>query len=450
LKKKLLLVPALLLACLLTFGGGLSVNAAEPDFSKPYDVSITFNKDTATEKNFAWLTKNLGVGQAVVVVQEVGGGPQKVFTGSQEIVSGRQNYYIDPVFFNNPGNIAPFKVSKVTVTGLKPDTRYEYYCGDGTPENRSEKSYFVTGVAAGSFTFLFMSDPQSASDSQFELWKRCSERAYATFPDSKFVMLAGDLVDKGSSEIQWDKFFTYGGNVLSRLTVAAAIGNHEADYGHNTFSKHFNFPGNGRGLPDYVYSFDMGNARFLVLSTEKTIAELTSSDENVRKQANQFLDSQIEWLKSEVLNNPKKWNIVMFHKGIYSGGRYANTNETLSYRNKFAPVFDELSIDVVLQGHNHTFDRAFLYGGKTAGGINAFSQSAVKGSGTLYLTVNTAGPKFYEESAVAPVYLLKHSQPRTQLYAGITVSENYIKFDTYAVISPGSDTLFDTFTLYKL
>jgi len=450
LKNKVLILCVLLALCFFVFDSDYSASAESSNPLKPYDISVAFSKDTATEKNFTWFTKNLERSQAVVVIREAGGGQQRVFTGSSEIASGRQNYYIDPMYFNSPGNIIRFKVNRVTATGLKPNTRYEYYCGDGITEHWSETSYFDTGTVSGSFSFLFMSDPQAASDSQFELWRKCSERALAAYPEAKFIALTGDLVDRGSSESQWDKFFTYGNSVMSRLTVAAAIGNHETDYGQNSFGKHFYFSGNDYYLPDYVYSFDMGNARFMALSTEKTFDELTSSDENIRRQATQFLHSQIDWLKNETLKNPKKWNIVMLHKGIYSGGRYANTKETLLYRNMLAPVFDELSIDAVLQGHNHTFDRAFLYEGKTVAGVTAEAQSAVKTKGTVYLTVNTAGSKFYVESAVKPSYLLKHAQPQTQLFAGITVSDNYMKFDTYAVSDAGGNILYDTFTLYKL
>ena len=448
-KKKLLTLCILLVFCFVPFGFDSNANEAYQNISAPYNISVTFSDNAATEKNFTWFTDSLDKNQAVVVVREAGGGPEQVFTGIGEIASGRRNYYVDPMLFDNPGNIVSFKVNKVTATGLKPNTRYEYYCGDGRSGNWSGTSYFDTGTETCGFTFLFMSDPQAATNQHFELWKNCSDRALAAFPEAKFAALAGDLVDRGSSEVQWDKFFSYGSDILSRLTVVPAIGNHETDYGPNSFGKHFNFPENAYGLPDYVYSFDMGDVRFMVLSTEKAYDELAAGDEYIRRQAIQFIYSQIDWLKNETLTNPKKWNIVMFHKGIYSSGRYANSNATLLYRNMLAPVFDELSIDVVLQGHNHTFDRAFLYEGKTVPGVSGESKSAVKTKGTLYLTVNTAGPKFYYESAVKPAYLLKHAQPQTQMYAGITVSENYIKVDTYAVAETGSDTLFDTFTLYK-
>ena len=426
-----------------------AVYPSPPYPDKPKDIAITFTNDTLTEKSFTWVTSGTSNSHAFVVVWEADGGVQRLFSGSTETVTGRRDYYVAPTLFNSPDNVFRFKVNRVTVTGLKPNTGYRYICGDGAAENWSGEHYFDTAIESGGFSFIYMTDPQCAVNSQFELWKKCSERAYATFPDAKFIAIAGDLVDRGSSENLWDKFFYYGDTVLSNLTVVPAVGNHETDTGPHNFSKHFSFPQTSHGLPDYVYSFDFGNLHFMVLSTEKTYAQLTSKNESIRTEANGFLDAQINWMREEVSISQKKWNVVMLHKGIYSGGGYASSAETLFYRNKLAPVFDELSIDAVLQGHNHTFDRAYLYDGKSVSGVAAESLSAAKGRGTLYLTANSAGPKFYPQSNPKPTYLLKHSQPDTQLYTGVTVTDNYMKFDTYTVTDREDGSLFDTFTVYK-
>jgi len=438
------------IAVMLAMAASIGVyNADAYGVDKPYDIAVTFAGDAQTEKNITWVSKDLSPTQAIVVVREAGSGSQRLFTGGTEIVTGRRDYFADKTLYNGANNLFQYKVNKVTVTGLKPDTRYQYFCGDGNSDNWSDTHTFDTGTAAGDFTFLYMTDPQSATNGQFEIWGKCIDRAYSAFPDAKFLAIAGDLTDRGGTESYWDRFFSYGDKALPNLTIAPAIGNHETDTGPNTFDKHFDFSGNAYGLPGYVYSFDYGDAHFMVLSTEKTYAELNSKDDRIRTLANKFLDDQIAWLRDEVANSHKKWNIVMFHKGLYSGGGHAYSAETLFYRNKFAPVFDELSIDAVLQGHNHTFDRTFLYGGKIVPGVTPESASAVKTSGTVYITANSAGPKFYDASKVKPAYLLKHSQPETQLYTAVTVTGDYLRFDTYAVTVRENDMLYDTFTLYK-
>ena len=49
------------------------------------------------------------------------------------------------------------------------------------------------------------------------------------------------------------------------------------------------------------------------------------------------------------------WIIVMFHKPFYS----SLTSHIQEYimREKYQPVFDKYGVDIVLQGHNHLYDR---------------------------------------------------------------------------------------------
>jgi len=407
--------------------------ANAPGSNKPIDISITFAGNTATEKSFAWITKSNEPAPAVVVVWETDSLPI-TFTGKSEILSGR-------------------RVNKVTATGLKPNTKYMYRCGDGNSANWSDTFTFVTGFDkedGTTFSFLYMTDAQCATDQQFELWQKCAKHAYAAFPNAKFVAVTGDLTDRGSDEELWDKFFYYGRNLLSYVTVVPAIGNHETDMGPGYFEDHFFFSGNHAGLPDYVYSFDYGEAHFMVLSTEKKYSDFTSADQSVVDEAYQFLDSQLNWLRYEVTKSKKKWNIVLIHKAIYTNGKYVNSEATHFYRSKLAPVFDELSIDAVLQGHNHVFDRGFIYRGNPVFGLIPSQTAVNKEQGTLYLTNNTSGAKFYEiVKGFNNPLLLKSAQPHVQLYTGVTVSEPYIRFETYTVSDQGPDILYDTFTIYK-
>jgi hypothetical protein len=54
-------------------------------------------------------------------------------------------------------------------------------------------------------------------------------------------------------------------------------------------------------------------------------------------------------------NSSIDWIIVMFHKPIYS----SLTSHMQEYimRDKYQPIFDRYEVDIVLQGHNHFYDR---------------------------------------------------------------------------------------------
>jgi hypothetical protein len=381
---------------------------------KPYNVAITFANDTASEKSFTWYTKSAKALPTVLHVWEQGGIPIS-FNGTSE----------------RAGNV---NIHKATATGLKPGTSYFYRCDDG------EVGIFETGIIEEDFSFLYMTDPQSASESNFKRWQRTVCQAVGRMPDAAFFIVSGDLVDKGSSEDLWNQFFQYGKRLTNTKTIVPAIGNHDADKGFTAFKSHFSFPKNEAGLPDFVYSFDYGNARFMVLSTQFTPT----------KSARDFLNKQAEWLRNEVSANPKKWNIVVFHKSIYPSGPYYGKSDIAMIRDAWASVFDELDIDAVLSGHDHTFTKAFLYGGKTVDSVNKDTISFQKGKGTFYLIANSAGSKFYDVAGGATFpHLLRYAQPKKQMFTCVSVTEDSLKFETYAVKNDDENYLFDTLEIHK-
>ncbi len=393
---------------------------------QPIDISVTFSNNSSIGRNINWITKGSDLTATVLKVWDK--------TNTVQVINGdsvmKYGYQI-----NDQGETTEvqYVTHRVSVTGLKADTKYYYQCGDGSPENWSNVRSFVTETTKGNYSFLYMTDPQGSTADRFWAWQRTSEHAAQRFPNAKFVVLAGDMVAQGGAENQWDSFFQSGNMLASTYTLAPVIGNHDGNPSPNSFSSHFYFPQNPNpALPNYMYSFNCGDVHFMMLSTETA------------------LDDQIGWLREEVRNSKKKWNIVVLHKGPYSVGLHYNNQESTAIRSKLVPVFDELSIDAVLQGHDHVFTRAFLYQGQTAGALDAGSQAVHKGQGTLYLLNNTAGGKFHDLAA-GPYFFnpLKYGQPYKPMYTGVTVSNKALTFETFMISDTGADELYDVFTIYK-
>ena len=58
-----------------------------------------------------------------------------------------------------------------------------------------------------------------------------------------------------------------------------------------------------------------------------------------------------------------KWRIVTIHQDIYGSGLDHSDTDGMILRTQLTPVFDANDIDVVLQGHDHTYSRSkMLYG----------------------------------------------------------------------------------------
>ena len=139
--------------------------------------------------------------------------------------------------------------------------------------------------AAQGFSFIFMGDSQADPETgDYTAWGKLLKQAAQDESKPAFIMISGDLVNDGNDQEEWDAFFAAGGEVLERLKLYPAMGNHD-----NTelFKANFDLPNNGpEGKEGAFYSFDYGDAHFTVM------------DSNVMGAAN---PEDIEWLKRTYL-----------------------------------------------------------------------------------------------------------------------------------------------------
>lgn len=85
-------------------------------------------------------------------------------------------------------------------------------------------------------------------------------------------------------------------------------------------------------------------------------------------------------------------------------------------------LFDDYGVDLVLQGHNHEYSRSFTLKG---------GEITQEGEGTVYVTMNTSGPKFNEKKE-DQFYHRAHFQNGKQMFACITIKGdmlNYVAYD---------------------
>ncbi len=100
--------------------------------------------------------------------------------------------------------------------------------------------------------FLYLGDAQTG----LERWGRLLKAAYRRHPDIDFILLAGDLVDRGNERTNWDHFFLRADGVFDRVPLMPCVGNHEyLDMGPRLYRAFFELPRNGpHGIdPDLVY-----------------------------------------------------------------------------------------------------------------------------------------------------------------------------------------------------
>lgn len=310
------------------------------------------------------------------------------------------------------------RINSAKLDDLKPDTMYAYRIGDG--KYFSEWFQFRTASTEPMpFTFVYFGDAQNEVRSW---WSRVVREANQYAPRAAFMLHAGDLINRANRDYEWGEWFRAAGWLNGMIPVVATPGNHEyGGFVSKSLSRHwrpqFAFPTNGpAGLEESVYWFDYQGARIISLNS------------------NEQIEKQTEWLKELLERNDKpKWLIVTFHHPIYSPGKDRDNKEL---RNAWQPLLEDHGVDLVLQGHDHTYSRSGLGGPK-----NVPEGIRRQESNTVYV-VSVSGPKLY---TLQELWDVEREASGVQLFQVIHVSQESIRYE--ARLATGE--LYDAFTLKK-
>ncbi|BCJ69944.1 purple acid phosphatase family protein [Polymorphospora rubra] len=295
----------------------------------------------------------------------------------------------------------------VEFTGLKADTRYSYRVGDGT--NWSEWIDFTTAAAdASPFSFIYYGDAQNNIDTAVP---RVFRQAFADRPEARVIVNAGDLIDHANSEEQWGQWHNADGFINSQVNSISVPGNHEYSGGLSQFWRpQFPYPDNGPGaaeLKQTVYYVDYQGVRFVGLDT------------NYQSNAT-LMAAQTAWLEGVLADNPNKWTVVTFHHPVYSTtGSRNNPN----VRAQWGPLFEKYGVDLVLQGHDHSYGR---------GNLQTARKSTTVHNGVAYV-VSVSGGKMYAlnngQNWTGNGAEVRSTSQNTQLYQMIDVDKDQIRFE---------------------
>jgi 3',5'-cyclic AMP phosphodiesterase CpdA len=343
--------------------------------SRPDQVTIAYGEDPARELVLSWRTRP-DVQETVVRIV-----PARFESAENDllhdpdlsdvkVVRGSSTLVRSPNVLNDP--VIRRHVAKLS--DLSPDTTYLYSLGDGRGSDRGPWRTVKTGRArSGRIEFLYMGDAQTG----LEAWGRRLLTAYRHHPGIEFILLAGDLVDRGNERTNWDHFFLRSEEVFQRTPLMPCAGNHEyLDQGPRLYRSLFTLPANGpAGIdPGLVYSFESGPAFFAILDSTLAVSDSLLA---IR---------QAKWLDAALSRTHARWKFVVFHHPVYaSHPRRENPN----LQEHWVPVFDKHHVDMVLQGHDHAYLRTYaMRGGRPV---------AAPREGTIYV-VAVAGDKFYDQS----------------------------------------------------
>ncbi|MCC2314545.1 purple acid phosphatase family protein [Cellulomonas xiejunii] len=369
-----------------------------------------------------------------------------------------------------------------TLTGLAAGTRYEYRVGQGddwTPW----RTFRTASDAAEPFSFLYYGDAQISLDTT---WPAVVQAANAKAPDAVGSVHAGDLIDTASNQTQWTNWFSGMGESAMTTQVLAAPGNHEysGDQTMRNWKANFTYALNSptratigdlaklaegdtpaaRQTAAYldhfetfagetVYFVDYQDVRFITLNATRNSGFLTPSDlpacsEGCPDAGKLWIDFQAAWLDHVLAINPNTWAVATFHQPVYSVS--SGRDEPL-LRAAWVPVFEKHDIDLVLQGHDHTYARGYKDTTATGTpGVTSGPVYAVSNSGGKYYTLAPEGENVWTRNGATQV----KRGADVSTYQVVTVDGGTLRYESYVAALNGAapervGDLYDAFTITK-
>ncbi len=307
----------------------------------------------------------------------------------------------------------------VVFENLKPDEQYVYRVGDGEGF-WSEWIQFRTAKAEYSPTkFVYFGDAQNEVLSH---WSRVIRKAYQTAPDASFVIHAGDLINRAHRDVEWAEWYKAGGFIHRQWTAIPVVGNHEFLSLYKgeprqlsiQWRPQFTLPVE-QSLPselhETVYTVDHQDVRIIVLNS------------------NDKLEEQTAYIEEKLKSSTAKWHIITCHHSVFSPAKGRDFQFAREY---WKPLFDKYNVDLVLNGHDHTYARGHIP-------VRSSDPGEDDGLNTIYVT-SVSGPKQYQldheqiKAYSSEGYEPDRSAEQTQFFQVITVEENKLTYVAYTAL----------------
>jgi predicted phosphodiesterase len=393
----------------------------------PDRIILTFNGDPSTKRAVTWRTDlSIEKSEAQIAVAGVNSG----FANKATSYTASTEKFDLGLYKSNKSLIVNYH--SVVFENLKPNTLYAYRVG--SRENWSEWIQFKTANTDYKPTqFVYFGDAQNDI---LNHWSRVIRMAYQTAPNASFVIHAGDLVDTAHNDSEWAQWFKAGGFIHSQWTAIPVVGNHEFNrmdgYGgveprrlSIQWRPQFNLPVEQNldsKLHETVYTVEYQDILIVVLNSVG------------------HLEEQTEYIKEKLGNSNAKWKIVTCHHSVFSPAE----GRDFEYARKiWKPLFDKYGVDLVLNGHDHTYARGHI----PVKSSNIGQSGNIK---SLYIT-SVSGPKQYEldkeqfKNYESDGYKTDKSGEQTQFFQVISIEDDKLMYSAYTTLGD----LFDKAVITK-
>jgi hypothetical protein len=235
---------------------------------------------------------------------------------------------------------------RARIEGLLPDTEYSYEIIERTAQAESPVAggpgfRFRTAPPPGApFRAIAVGDSGIGTNPQLAVKRMLC----GLDPRPSFFIHTGDLDYLGDLDLS---VFQPYREILAGTCFFPAHGNHDPT-GEDWDSAFFP-PMDDPAETTTMYSLDWGSAHFTFLDTE---IELAPGSERERFLG--FLRADLERARA----GGARWLILVFHVPLFTNGAYFLDETRALVNAALAPVVDEFSVDLVITGHDHNWQRS--------------------------------------------------------------------------------------------
>ena len=191
----------------------------------------------------------------------------------------------------------------------------------------------------GSYKFAALGDMGRGDKWQYDVSKQM-QAFHEEFPFDFVVMLGDNIYDGATPDDYHRKFeLPYKPFLEDEIPFYAVIGNHDDP-----------------NQPNYE-PFHMGGKRYYTFKPKAPLlAKLTDNDVQFFMIDTENVDrAQRDWLEREMRKSDARWKIPVFHRPIYTSGRYSLW--ALWTRASIEPTLVAHHVPFVLSGHEHFYER---------------------------------------------------------------------------------------------
>ena len=366
----------------------------------------------------SWLSNDAGTGRLKVWKSGTGVNAPAVVVESQGVRAAALAYHPYENCMNEDcaGSRLPY-LHRLRLAGLEPGSLYRYQVRQGGRQAGGSFSTMADEDQAIRFIVYGDSETEPESTGKHAFWpgdeKSDRLRRYPVDQNTGyaqnlkiigarkpgFVAIAGDLVESGGEQRDWDEFWKHNAEFAASSFILPALGNHDyfagpgilgnykTEYSEDAVRKYqtyFDFPDNGSEDETHAgryYAIRYGPISLIVLDATDGMPHRSDQDTNWRLRGYDDGGSapdwhpgseQHSWLKNELKRAQEtgRFTFVMFHAAPYTVGVHGQPpgdgpgEDILSSvpLQALTPLLLSYGVDAVFSGHDEMYEHSVVPG----------------------------------------------------------------------------------------